>query len=85
MGNIKILTIVASLPFIFSTPVYADQAGTNYAGIQYAMTSYDEVGYSTANPSVLVGRIGHYITDTLAMEARLGMGMFLALTSKLIV
>ncbi|MGC3874350.1 porin family protein [Halomonas sp. GXIMD04776] len=62
---------------LVSGTAYADigDAGTSYAGLQYAKASYEADYDIEADPSVLVGRFGHYLTDYFSVEGRVGLGL----------
>lgn len=67
----KKLTTAVLLMGALSAPVMAG----NYAGVQYAMTTYAVDGFDDAEPKALVGIFGKNITDNFAVEGRLGLGM----------
>ena len=61
-----------------SSPVFAGDAGTSDAGLHYAQASYEETAYGydiEGDPSLLVGRFGHYLTDYFSLEGRVGLGL----------
>ena len=60
---------------LISAPVYAGGQGTNYIGLQYALVTYEEEGFDDVEPTALVGRLGHFVTDNVAVEGRLGFGV----------
>lgn len=65
---------LALMPFLAnSAPL---QQGTSYAGVNYALLNYSEDGVSTdAEPTALVGKLGYFMVDQLAIEGRLGFGV----------
>lgn len=60
---------------LISTPAFATSAGESYVGGQLSLTTYDEAGFSDANPSVIMGRLGYFVVDNFAVEGRLGFGI----------
>lgn len=76
MKNItKKLTAMMVLPIVLAAPAYAGQEGSSYAGVQYAMTSINLSGLVDLKPNAVIGRFGHYMTDTFAIEGRIGFSM----------
>ena len=72
----KKIVALSILPLFAVAPyVSAAQAGSSYAGVGYGVVTYEENDYPDLNPTVLVGRFGHYVADNVAIEARLGFGM----------
>ncbi|SHF73093.1 outer membrane insertion C-terminal signal [Modicisalibacter ilicicola DSM 19980] len=74
--KLKVSALV--LATLVSSPALAGDAGTSYAGLQYAQASYEETVYGydiEGDPSVLVGRLGHYLTDNFSFEGRVGLGL----------
>lgn len=64
---------LALMPFLAnSAPL---QQGTSYAGVNYALLNYSEDGFPDAEPTALVGKLGYYMVDQIAVEGRLGIGM----------
>ncbi|MDX5333632.1 MAG: porin family protein [Gammaproteobacteria bacterium] len=53
----------------------AGSAGDNYVGVGYAFLTYDESGVPEADLGALTGRFGHFFTDNLAVEGRIGFGV----------
>ena len=50
--------------------------GDSYAGITYSQLTYDEDGISgDANPTALIGRLGYFVANQIAIEGRLGIGL----------
>lgn len=50
--------------------------GNAYAGGQFAILTYDEDGVGEdANPTALIGRIGYFVANQVALEGRLGIGL----------
>nr|WP_299379424.1 porin family protein [uncultured Halomonas sp.] len=60
---------------LISGPVLADNTGTTYAGLQYAKVSYEADYDIEADPTMVVGRLGHYLTDYFSVEGRVGLGL----------
>ena len=60
---------------LVSTPVTGSEAGSTYAGGQFALLDYDVDGLSSFNPTGLVGRVGHFVVDYVAIEGRIGFGL----------
>ena len=60
---------------LVGSPVYAAGQGTNYVGVQYAIVTYDEEGFDDVEPTALVGRLGHFLNDNVAIEGRIGFGL----------
>ncbi|WP_170230880.1 porin family protein [Spiribacter vilamensis] len=58
-----------------TAPTMAANAGDAYVGGGFTRTSYDEQGAPEFNPSALIGRLGYYVTDNIAVEGRLGFGL----------
>ena len=72
----SLITFATTIPLLLlSTQASAAQAGTSYAGFQYANVNYQEPGFPELNPAVLVGRVGHFLTDAVAVEGRIGFGI----------
>ena len=61
--------------FVMSSPAYAAGQGTNYAGAQYVLVTYDEEGFDDVEPTALVGRVGYFLNDNVAIEGRIGFGL----------
>lgn len=75
MMNKNSILNLAAISFLLATQyANAGQAGSSYAGAQYTMLTYAEPGIEM-EPSALVGRFGHYLTDNFSIEARLGFGI----------
>ena len=50
--------------------------GNSYGGVQLSQLTYDEDGMSDdANPTALIGRLGYFVADQIAIEGRLGVGL----------
>lgn len=69
---ISLLTL-ASLAAL-STYTYAEQ-GQGYYGIGYHMGSYEETGVPETNPGAIGFRVGSYLNQVIAIEARLALGI----------
>lgn len=68
-------TAVALLAIMASTPTLADTAGESYLGGQFSQITYDEDGFSDAEPTAIIGRLGYFFADHFAIETRLGFGL----------
>lgn len=66
---------VLLLAGLVSSPALASSAGTTYAGLQHAWVSYEDDYSIEADPTLLVGRFGHYLTDYFSVEGRVGLGL----------
>lgn len=62
----------ALLAGLFSSPALANEIGSGYVGIQYAQVIDSDYG---TEPLMLVGRFGHFLTDSFSVEARAGFGV----------
>lgn len=69
------LAIAAAVSFSGAAAADPTSAGTAYFGGQYAMVTYDEDNLPEAEPSVIVGRAGLFITDNVSVEGRFGFGL----------
>ena len=61
--------------FLMGSPAYAAGQGSSYVGAQYALVTYDEEGFDDVEPTALVGRLGHFVNDNVAIEGRIGLGL----------
>lgn len=73
----KSLSLLAAS--LLCTPLLANaaplQQGTPYAGLNYSLLNYSEEGVSDdAEPTALVGKMGYFMVDQIAVEGRLGLG-----------
>jgi opacity protein-like surface antigen len=59
----------------FVTPTLAMNEGDAYVGGGLGMVNYDADGLEEAEPTVLLGRLGYFVVDNIAIEGRLGFGM----------
>lgn len=57
---------------LVSSPVLAAKAGSGFVGLQYAQVT-DSI-YGT-EPLIMVGRFGHFLTNSFSVEARAGFGV----------
>lgn len=75
--NIKLVFIaLAGTLFLITKTGVAGTEGDYYFGLQYGIGNYDEDGISeTYEPTLLVGRLGRFLTPVLAIEGRLGAGL----------
>lgn len=75
--NIKLIGIaLAGALFLVTKSGVAGTEGEYYFGLQYGAGNYDEDGISeTYEPTLLVGRLGRFLTPVLAVEGRLGVGL----------
>lgn len=60
---------------LMSGSVFAGNAGESYVGGQFSRITYEESDVDELHPTALIGRIGHFATDYIAFEARLGTGL----------
>ncbi|GHA85489.1 porin family protein [Modicisalibacter luteus] len=73
--NAKYLVAAAAV-FVSSSALADVQAGSSYAGGQYAWATYDESGTSIdVEPAAIVARFGHFVVDNFALEGRVGTGI----------
>ncbi len=57
---------------VFAGPL---EQGNGYVGIQYGYLMYDMDSISgDSNPSALIGRVGYFVFDQVALEGRFGFG-----------
>jgi len=70
----KILLVV-TLAFLYSPISLAASEGNSYGGFQYALVTYEEDGFDDIEPTALVGRYGQFVSDNVAIEGRLGIGL----------
>ena len=81
LGGVKLKKIILKMAMLIALGINslavaaADNTGTTYAGVQYAITSYNEAGFDELNPTALIGRFGKNINDGFALEGRLGFGL----------
>jgi hypothetical protein len=71
--NKHICTFIIAI--LFTPALYAANAGSNYAGLQYSMVELDFDGVGDVDPTALVGKLGHFFNDNIAIEGRLGTGL----------
>ncbi|NQZ69054.1 MAG: porin family protein, partial [Lentisphaeria bacterium] len=72
----KSLVNLSMLMFLCTASVaVADNTGKMYFGAQYAISYFDESGLDEFNPTLFVARFGKYINDSVAIEARIGVGL----------
>ncbi len=58
-----------------ASPALAMDQGDTYLGGGFGMVTYDEDGIEEVEPTVLLGRLGHFVADNIAIEGRLGFGI----------
>jgi outer membrane immunogenic protein len=63
------------IAILFTPALYAANAGTNYGGLQYAFVNIDLGGIGDVDPTALVGKLGYFFNDNIAIEGRLGTGL----------
>ena len=68
-------SVIVLLTLVASTTAVADTAGETYIGAQLSQVTYDEDGFSEAEPTAIVGRLGYFLADHFAIETRLGFGL----------
>ena len=64
-----LILVISALPI---SPTYAASQGDNYVGLQYSQVTYDEDDFDDAEPTALVGKIGQFLNENIAIEGRLG-------------
>lgn len=68
--------MLVSILLFFMRAGIADSVDENYFGIQYGIAQYNEDGISQEfNPTMLIGRFGHYFHPNFSLEGRLGLGL----------
>lgn len=72
---LKKLICTLLIAMLFAPASYAAKQGSNYVGVQYALVEIDFDGIGDVEPTALVGKIGHFLTDNVAFEGRLGIGL----------
>jgi outer membrane immunogenic protein len=76
MKNNLISLALASSLLLVTTASIAGTEGENYVGAQYAVSYYNEDGISKEfNPTLAIGRFGHFFTPNFSIEGRLGFGL----------
>lgn len=70
----KKILLVITLAFFYNSPSFAANQGESYGGLQYAVVNVDFDGIGDVDPTALVGKLGHFINDNIAIEGRLGIG-----------
>ena len=75
--NAKLLIAAGTAALMASTTAMADvRAGSTYVGGQYSWLTYDVSGVDTdLKPTAAVARVGHFVVDHFAIEARAGTGV----------
>lgn len=75
--KIKLILIALAGSLLLVTKAgVAGTEGEYYFGLQYGFGNYDENGISeTFEPTLLVGRMGRFLTPVFAVEGRLGIGL----------
>lgn len=71
----KKILLVITLAFIYSPSSFAASEGDTYGGLQYALVNVDFDGIGDVDPTALVGKLGHFFNDNIAIEGRLGFGL----------
>ena len=73
--KVIIIMLLSTLLFFMRAGI-ADSVDENYFGIQYGIAQYNEDGISQEfNPTMLIGRFGHYFHPNFSLEGRLGLGL----------
>jgi len=76
MKTLKTAAAITALPFLFASSLAsAAQEGDNYVGVQQGIFAYEESGVDTLHPTAVIGRLGRYGNEEIALEARFGMGL----------
>lgn len=76
MKNKFVVVMLASTLLFFMRAGTADSENENYFGIQYGIAQYNEDSISQEfNPTLLIGRFGHYFHPNFSLEGRLGLGV----------
>lgn len=76
MKNKLVFIVLVSTLLLITRLGIADPDDENYFGVQYGIGQYNEDSISqTFNPTVLVGRFGHYFHPNFSIEGRLGLGL----------
>lgn len=63
------------IAILFAPGLSAANEGTTYAGVQYAIVEIDFDGIGDVEPTALIGKLGYFINDNIAIEGRLGTGL----------
>ena len=71
----KKILLVITLAFLYNSPSFAAGRGESYGGLQYAFVNVDFDGIGDVDPTALVGKLGHFFNDNIAIEGRLGTGL----------
>lgn len=71
----RIYSLTLILSAAATLPAMAAQDGQLYAGLQYALVTYDEEGFDEVEPTALVGKFGRFVNDNISIEGRLGIGL----------
>ena len=75
MNKIVTLSVITAVA-LSTNSIFAGSAGTKYAGVQFATTTYSEDGISEEfSPTAIVGRFGVNVSDNFSVEGRLGTGL----------
>ena len=69
--------LIVVLAVMLYSPAQAARQGQNYFGIQYALTEVDpkDSGLDEFEPTALGLKVGHFTTNNVAIEGRLGIGL----------
>ena len=71
----KAIYCLIGIAFLIGSPAYGAGQGTSYIGVQYAVVTYDEEDFGDFEPTALIGKIGHFLNDNVAIEGRIGFGL----------
>ncbi len=63
------------IAMLFTPALYAANVGSNYGGVQYALVNIDFDGIGDVDPTAVVGKLGYFLNDNIAIEGRLGFGL----------
>ncbi|MCP4765389.1 MAG: porin family protein [Gammaproteobacteria bacterium] len=71
----KIVIAIVTTVLFYTAPLHAQEKGQSYVGGQYSITTFDLDDFDETEPTALVLRLGHYMTDNISIEGRLGFGL----------
>ena len=67
-------SVLLGVVLVASSNSFANE-GDKYWGLDFHQGSYDETGFPKANPTGFAIKAGKYITENVAMEGRLSLGL----------
>ena len=71
--KLRICTLLIAL--LFSPTIFAANGGETYGGVQYSIVEIDLDGIGDVEPTALVGKLGVFVNDNIALEGRFGIGL----------